>query len=288
MSLSPYVFDATSANFQTLVLENSRRGLVLVHFWTPKAGPCMVLMPRLVRLATEYGGKFLLVMLNTDELGALARRIGVTSVPTVKFFRNGEVVHTIHGAEPDSTFHEALGRFVSADPLRVYSEGLAAWQRGSPEQARQLLAQAALDNPDNPAIPRDLARLLWSSGEHEQALNLLRNLPEPVRSSPQIASLRSHFLLAHTAQIAPPAAELDVLLVGEPDNLPARFQLAARHLAEDRVDQALESLMAIVLKDRDWQDGQARQALIHLLDWLGPDHPLVAHYREALASVLSE
>ena len=73
MNLLPYVFDASRENFDGLVLGNSARGLVLVHFWSPKAGPCMVLMPRLVKLATEYGGKFLLVMLNTDELGALAR-----------------------------------------------------------------------------------------------------------------------------------------------------------------------------------------------------------------------
>lgn len=51
MSLSPHVFDATADNFSRLVLENSRRGLVLVHSWTPRAGPCMVLMPRLVKLA---------------------------------------------------------------------------------------------------------------------------------------------------------------------------------------------------------------------------------------------
>jgi putative thioredoxin len=50
--LSPFVFDATPDNFESLVLGNSMKGLVLVHFWTPKAGPCMILMPRLVQLAT--------------------------------------------------------------------------------------------------------------------------------------------------------------------------------------------------------------------------------------------
>lgn len=66
---SPYVFGATTDNFHKLVLENSDKGLVLVNYWSPKAGPCMMLMPRLVRLATEFGGRFLLVMLNTDDHG---------------------------------------------------------------------------------------------------------------------------------------------------------------------------------------------------------------------------
>ncbi len=286
MSLSRYVFDATANNFSTLVVENSRRGLVLVFFWTPKAGPCMVLMPRLVKLATEYAGRFLLAMFNTDEMGALARRIGVTSVPTVKFFRQGEVVHTIHGAEPDSTFHQALKQFIADDAERVYNQGLVAWQAGDLNQARQLLAQAALDSPDNPAIPRDLAKILWASGEQEQAVNLLRSLPDALKSRAEIEALLSHLLLAHTAQTAPEIASLHALLESEPDNLVARFQLAARFLGADQVELALQELLEIVQRDRTWQGGQAHKTVIHVLDWLGPDHPLVPRYRQALASSL--
>jgi putative thioredoxin len=278
MPLSKYVFDASADNFSTLALENSRRGLVLVNFWTPKAGPCMVLMPRLVKLATEYGGKFLLVMLNTDELGSLARRIGVTSVPTVKFFRDGEVVYTIHGAEPDSTFHQALARFIADDSSTSYRQGLVAWKNGDLEQARQLLAQAAMDNPENASIAVDLTKLLWSSGEHEQALALLRNLPLTIRSVAEIENLANHLLLAH---------ELVSLLAAEPDNLLVRYQLAARHLAENQIERALQELLEIVAKDRDWQEKRAINALVHLLDWLGAENPLAAHYRQLLASTLT-
>ena len=82
MPNSAYVFDTNADNFPRLVLENSAKGPVLVNYWSPKAGPCMMLMPRLVRLAGEFGGRFLLVMLNTDELGQLARSHGVVSLPT--------------------------------------------------------------------------------------------------------------------------------------------------------------------------------------------------------------
>jgi putative thioredoxin len=243
-------------------------------------------MPRLVKLATEYGGKFLLAMFNTDKLGELARRIGVTSVPTVKFFRHGEVVHTIHGAEPDSSFHQALKQYIADDAERAYNQGLAAWQGGKLDEARQLLAQAALDSPDNPAIPRDLAKILWAAGEHEQAVTLLRSLPADLKSQPEIESLLSHLLLAHTAQTAPEIPALESLLENEPGNLPARFQLAARLLGADEVERALDQLLEIVQRDAAWQNGQAHKMLIHLLDWLGPEHPLVPRYRQALASSL--
>ena len=115
-----FVFDAGRDNFPQLVLGNSDKGPVLAYFWTPKAGPCMMLMPRLLKLAEEFGGKFLLVLVNTDEVGQIAHQYGVTSVPTVKFFRNGQVVHTLHGAESDTVFRNVLGRFIAPRHCRFF------------------------------------------------------------------------------------------------------------------------------------------------------------------------
>ena len=66
-----------------------------MYFWAPGAGPCVALTPRLVRLATEYAGRFLLVMVNTDDLGRIARDYGVTSRPTLKLFVGGRVIETL-------------------------------------------------------------------------------------------------------------------------------------------------------------------------------------------------
>ncbi|MFP5403810.1 MAG: tetratricopeptide repeat protein, partial [Gammaproteobacteria bacterium] len=257
-ALSPYVFDATAENFNRLVLENSHKGPVLVHFWTPKAGPCFILMPRLVKLATEYGGKFLLVMLNADELPELARRFGVNSVPTVKFFWRGEVAHTIHGADPDSSFREILDRFIAGDANRAHALGVAAWQAGKLEQARMLLANAALAEPDNLAIPRDLAKLLWAEGEGEQALALLDSLPPEARADALIAPLLAHLRLAETARRAPPLDELEARLAADADDHAARYQRAAVLLAADDFAGAMDELLALARRDRAYRDDLAR------------------------------
>ena len=113
-----HIADGTTANFPQLVLDNSAKGPVLVYFWSPRAGPCLMLLPRLVQLATEFGGRFLLVLLNTDERGPLARHHGVMSVPTIKLFRNGQIVDTLHGAKSTDVLH----RFVEQHlPARCYS-----------------------------------------------------------------------------------------------------------------------------------------------------------------------
>lgn len=282
MALCRFVFDASAENFSRLVLENSQRGLVLVHFWTPKAGPCMILMPRLVRLASEYGGRFLLVMLNTDDLGRIARDFGVNSVPTVKFFRHGQVVHTVHGAESEQSFRDQLTRFIAKDSVNLYAQGLVSGQSGQFEESRRLLAAAAVAEPDNPAIPRDLAKLLWANGEHEQALRLLESLPQSLRSNMQLAHLHAHFALALAAMNAQPetcdtpateAAEL--------------FQQAARKLADDDLAGALDKLLELNAQHPDYNNGLPRQALLALFDHLGPDHALTRQYRARLAQANS-
>lgn len=285
MPLSPHTFDATAENFPRLVLENSHRGLVLVHFWTPKAGPCMILMPRLVKLATEYGGKFLLVMLNTDELGALARRLGVTSVPTVKFFRRGEVVETVHGAESENHFRQLLDRFILRDSANLYAQGLAAWQRSQTEDARRMLAAAAVDEPGNPVIPRDLAKLLWSDGEHEQALRLLESLPAELRTHPEISSLYAHFALASAAENEQSDTEA---LAADADNAEARFRLAALQLVrDDDMASALDTLDKLDAEHPQYRNGLPRQALLALFELLGPEHALTREYRGRLSRRLS-
>jgi len=286
MSLSPYVFDASADTFNRLVLENSHKGPVLVHFWTPKAGPCFILMPRLVKLAAEYGGKFLLVMLNTDDLPELARRFSVNSVPTVKFFWRGEVAHTIHGADPDSSFRAVLDRFIAGDANRAHALGVAAWQAGNVSQARMLLANAAMADPDNLAIPRDLAKLLWSEGDGEQALSLLASLPPEAWQEPELARLYAHLNLAETARLAPSLAELDARMPLDAHDFDAHYQRAAVLLANDDFEGAMAELLFITRADRAYRHDIGRTSLLALFDLLGSAHPLTRHYRQALSESL--
>ncbi len=281
--LSPFVFDATPDNFETLVLGNSMKGLVLVHFWTPKAGPCMILMPRLVRLATEYSGRFLLVMANTDVLNRQSHALGVTSVPTVKFFLKGQVVHTIHGAEPDSTFREALGRFLAGEQDAARMAALAAHQRGDTEAAIEQLARIAVEHPEDLAVATDLAKLLTLAGRPAEALDLLAALPPPARQTPAIAPLLAHLELIDAAQNGPEDAE--ALLAADPANREARLALAARALFDEAPETALENLLALARSTPDFREDIGRRAMLALFGMLGPEHPLTRQYRSALAGL---
>ena len=281
--LSPFVFDATPNNFDALVRGNSMKGLVLVHFWTPKAGPCMILMPRLVRLAKEYSGRFLVVMANTEELGRQSHALGVTSVPTVKFFLKGEVVHTIHGAESDSTFHEALGRYLANEQDAARMAALSAHQRGQTDTAIEQLARIAVEHPEDLAVATDLAKLLTLAGRPDEALHLLATLPQPMRQTPGIAPLLAHLELIDAAQNGPEQAE--DLLAANSANAEARLALAARTLFDEAPDAALAHLLELARSAPDFREDIGRRAMLALFGMLGSEHPLTHRYRAALASL---
>jgi putative thioredoxin len=282
MSGTAQIVEASADNFDALVLGNSMKGLVLVHYWTPKAGPCMLLTPRLAALAEAYGGRFLLVLANTDELSRIAHAQGVSSVPTVKFYLNGAVVHTIHGAEPDATFRAALARFISTADDRLRQEALQAHQQGRTDEAISLLARAAVEHPDDLGISVDLAKLLILAEQPENALNLLATLPAQARQDGRIAPLLVHLELLDAARNGPEDAT--ERLSADPDDAEAGFTTAARALLDDARETAMETLLALAQRHPEYRNDIGRRALLALFTLFGADHELTRRYRARLAA----
>jgi putative thioredoxin len=288
MANSPYVFDASADNFARLVLENSAKGPVLVNYWSPKAGPCMMLMPRLVRLAGEFGGRFLLVMLNTDELGQLARSHGVVSLPTIKVYRHGKVMDTLHGAESEDTVCSFIRKQLAGSTDTLLLNALSTHAQGDTASAVRLAAEAALADPQNTRIPLDLAKLLVLQGRYAQADDLLQAaLPAEVRDElPELSELAAHVSILRTAREAPPAAELELAIAANPDNLEARYQLSAVQLVANDYDAAMPQLLEIAKRDPGFRHDTGRTGLLALFELLGDEDVRVVRYRALLQAAM--
>ena len=100
----------TTANFENVVLKSSTP--VLVDFWAEWCGPCRAVGPILDQIADEHGDKIKIVKLNTDEESAIAIKYGITSIPTLNVFVNGQVVKTIIGAKPKPALLKELEGFI--------------------------------------------------------------------------------------------------------------------------------------------------------------------------------
>jgi len=282
VSVEQYVLEGTAANFDRLVLENSHKGLVVVDYWAPWAGPSMRQREMLIALTEQLEGRLLLVSVDTDKEKALAQREQVKSLPLFKLYRNGRVIEEVRGVQPEADYRAIIENHLATMTDKVRLAAAEAWNAGERDQALQILAEAAVNDPDNLNLPAMMAKLLIRAERFEDAAAVLNALPQPARDSSEIASLLAHldFILA-AAQVTDRDALVQQLEDGSID-LDGRFGLAAVALLADDYEAALLSLMAILGVQRDWQEGKARRGLLAVFDVLGGDHPLVQQYRSEL------
>ncbi|UCE90475.1 MAG: tetratricopeptide repeat protein [Pseudomonadota bacterium] len=285
--MSKFIFDAAATNFEQLVLENSRRGPVVVNFWARGAGPCLRLWPVLEKLVTEYAGRFLLVNVNTDNENRLSREQGVTSVPTLKVYRRGEVVETVHGAESENTLRQLIDRHVPRESDRGIAEALSAWQRGEQEAAHAALEALAQSDPQNPRIALAHAKLLLGAQRYEEAARVLAGADARLKDQREIATLRTHAELLAIAAQAPEREELEAALAVQPDDLMVRLQLAARTVLADDYEAAMEHLLAVLQRDRRFRQDLAARALAVIIDMLGPGSEAGRRYRARMFELLA-
>jgi putative thioredoxin len=277
-----FIYSATGENFDRLVLENSRKGLVLVDFWSPRAGPSLRQREMLTRLANAMGGRFLLVAVNTDEEKQLVREYGVRSLPSLKLFRHGRVVEEVRGVQPEADYRRIVERHLAGSGDRVQAAALAAWQAGQQDKAIGILAEGAMAQPENAALPLLMAKLLMRQDRHSDAHAVLEALPAPASEDAEVVQLLAHLDFIVTASGAPAREALDERLARQPDDAEARYQLASQLLVQDDFAGAMEHLMVIQRRQPAFRGGVARRGLLALFRMLDAGDERVKRFRAEL------
>ncbi len=286
MSQASYIFDADSSNFDELVVANSHKGPVLVNYWSPGAAPCFKLWPLLEKLAAEYNGRFLLVNINTEKQRALARENGINSLPTVKFYRSGQVVEQVHGAESESVYRSLIDRHIIRPSDAAVSAALKVYQAGDSDKSFRMLADIAVEDPESLRVPLTLARLLFKEGRYADVVALLASLPEGFSQEQEVISLYTHAEFSVTAENASAPESLEKAISNDAENLHARYQLAAINLLEDNYEEALQQLIEIMQRDPDFMEAVGRRGMTAIFAILGSAHPLVREYRNHMLNIL--
>jgi thioredoxin 1 len=92
--------ELTNENFDATIAE----GVTMVDFWAPWCGPCRMIAPVVEELAEDFDGKAKICKVNTDEQQDIAVKFGIRSIPSILFFKNGELVDQMVGAASKDAF----------------------------------------------------------------------------------------------------------------------------------------------------------------------------------------
>ena len=279
---SPYIIEATSNNFKPLVLENSKQGPVLVNFWSRSAGPCLRQYPILDQLVQHYDGRLLLINVDAEKEVAVTNEYGITSIPTLKLFRNQQVVATMHGYQNEEDLLKLLEQYVARDSDLTLADAIRLYTDGKKTEAYETIANAIVEDPVNPRLPLTFCKLLKHEERYIEALALIDALPPAIRNHTEVAQL--HDLLTFHREVDTSRNFDNLVRQGEqaPDDLEAIHQLTAQYVVRQQHEKALQQLANMIEINPGYRDNYARSAMIRVFNILGSEHALVREFRPSL------
>ncbi|MBO9495801.1 tetratricopeptide repeat protein [Thalassotalea sp. G20_0] len=286
MNEQSFVVDVTEANIQE-VLQQSADHPVLLYIGMQSDPACSAQLGVLEALATAYQGKLILakVAAETEQMLAqqLVSQLQVRALPGQVVLHQGRPVKVFSGPQSEEQLREVLDPLTMspADMIRQQVEALMA--EGEAGQALELLQNILQDEPDNHALQVLQVNLLLELGRIDEARQLMAVLPADAEG---IAQPKAKLAFYEMVVDAPARNELEARLADNDNDHEARYQLAIRLVIADQNEEALENLLTIVRRDREFREDGARLLMLQVFDQLGQGNPIAKRYRGKLFGLM--
>ncbi len=289
----PLVKEISEATFVEDVIEASKEVPVIVDFWAPWCGPCKTLGPALEAAVEAAGGAVRMVKVNVDENQQIAGQLRVQSIPTVYAFKDGQPVDGFQGALPPSevqAFVDKTAALGGGDGGGPMAEALAAaeemLENGAAADAAQTFAAILEADGSSAAAYAGLARAHLALDDVDQAEAVLNGAPAELADAQEIEAVHAQITLARQAAEAGPLDDLRAKVEANADDHQARFDLAVALNASGDAQSAVDELLELFRRDREWNEGAAKTQLFTIFDALDAKDPIVLNGRRKLSSII--
>ena len=284
------ITDGTEATFMKDVIEASKDTPIIVDFWATWCGPCKQLTPALEAAVTAAKGRVRLVKIDVDQNQRIATQLRIQSIPTVYAFWQGQPVDGFQGAQPGSEIKAFIDRVTAlggdgglADAIAAAEEMLA---EGAAADAAETFAAILGEEPESAPAYGGLCRAYLAIGDLDQVQTLLDAAPAKIAKSMEVEAARAQLELARQAASAGPEDDLRRAVDADPTNHQARFDLALALHASGKIDAAVDELLDLFRRDREWNDAAAKAQLMTIFDALKPTDPVALKGRRRLSSMI--
>lgn len=279
---STFIVDVSAQNFQE-VIEKSRETPVLLEFYAEGAEQSQPTAAMLNKLANEYQGKFILGRVEVQQNPQVAQQLGVRGLPTVKVVFQGQLAQDLEGPQEESTVRQLLDQLTMSPVERIKAQVDMLLAEGHRSQAIELLQQLIQEEPNNTAIQVELADLLIMDGRPSDAQQIIASLPADTAG---ISKPVNRLQFIELATDLPGISALQNAVQANPDDLSAIYKLAVSLVVDDQIEQALEQLLLMLQKDKEFEDELARKTMIKVFDLLGKGDPVATAYRRKMFAFL--
>ena len=287
---SDLIKDTSEATFMQDVIDASQEVPVIVDFWAPWCGPCKTLGPALEAAVIAAKGRVKMVKVDVDQNQVIAGQLRIQSIPTVYAFFKGQPVDGFQGALPGSEITKFVDKIAAlagdgglAEAIEA-AEGMLA--DGDAADAAETFAAIFEEDPTSSVAFAGIARAHLALGDTTRAAEILESAPPAIRASKDWEGAKAQLDLALQAAEAGPVAELTAQVEADPANPQARFDLALALHASGDVEGAVDQLLELFRRDREWNEGAARAQLFTIFDALKPQDPIVLKGRRRLSSMI--
>lgn len=283
------ILEASQSSFNTTVVLNSYKLPVLVEFMAMWSEPCIHMSEDLANLASEFAGQFAFVKVDSDEQEELMKQYEVKNLPTLKVFKNGDVILTNEGQLNLHELRDLLksqGIYRQSDELR--QQAREKHIAGDMIEAITLLTRAIQQDPSNTRVAMDMVQIFLDMDELEQATALFNKLPDREKNSETGKILIGQFTIKELAAKTDGLEILKQRIETKPNDYDACFDISLCYVAIHDYAQAMHYLFEIFDHEPDYKEGAAKEMIMNLANILAPNEPdLAQKYRRRLGNVIS-